>query len=205
MTGDQVVAELARIKPPPASLAVYVDGVAEPKRVPIPNVRKRWARVAAVIDQLPWSAIEAHDKQGGLVGGPWKSDDEGAPPPGAAGLTIREREIADVVLLSFKQAHTMFLGMFGALLSSVKTQMDAMSATSRHMTASYERLMVVQRQALELQAAPPPAAPPDDDDDGMAHLLGIVETLARREQAQAAPPPAPTPKNGNPRKKPPEA
>lgn len=193
MTGDQVVAELARIKPPPASLAVYVDGVAEPKRVPIPNVRKRWARVAAVVEQLPWLVIEAHDKQGGLVGGPWKSDDDGAPPPAVgAGLTIREREIAEVVLASFKQAHAMFLGMFGSLLGSVKTQMEAMTATSRHLTTSYERLMVVQRQTLELQSqGAPPAA--DDDDDGMAQLLGIVETLAKREQGAPGPP-----KNGNP-------
>lgn len=198
MTTAEVLADLARIKPPPVALAVFVDGVAEPKRVPIPNVRKRWARIASVLDQLPWLAIEARDKADGVLM-TWKADGDDLPPAGAgAGLTIREREIADVVLSSFKQAHAMFLGMFGSLLGSIRTQMESMTQTSRHLTTSYEKLLVVQRQTLELQATQAPAAGPadDDDDDGMGQLLGVVKALAEREREPA--------KDGNPPRPPPK-
>ena len=190
MTTAEVLADLARIKPPPVALAVFVDGVAEPKRVPIPNVRKRWARIASVLDQLPWLAIEARDKADGVLM-TWKADGDDLPPSGAgAGLTIREREIAEVVLSSFKQAHAMFLG-------SIRTQMESMTTTSRHLTASYEKLLVVQRQTLELQATQAPAADPtDDDDDGMGQLLGVVKALAEREREPA--------KDGNPPRPPPK-
>lgn len=194
-----ITADLQRVKPVPAALLVYCDGVAEPKRVAVPNVRKRWSRLSTVLDQLPWLVIEAIDKAGGVLATWRRDDDDGAPPPVVGGLTIREREIGELVLSAFKQSHGMFLGMFGSLLQATKAQMEQMGAAGRQLTSSYERLMVVQRQTLELQQGS--GREGEGDDDGGGGLADVVRALVTRELAGKAPAAAPAAapvKNGNP-------
>lgn len=176
-TIDDVLPSLRNLKPVPTALMVWCAGDDEPKRVAVANVRNRWARVAAVLAQLEWRRIEAHDKAGGVLGA-YTLDDDGADAataPAAGGLTIREREIGDLVLLSFKQAHAMFTGMFGSLLASVRGQMESMTTTQRQLTASYERMLVVQRETMQLQAG---ATEGGGDDSGLAD---VVRTLVERE------------------------
>lgn len=177
-TTDDVMPALRNLKPVPTALLVWCAGDDEPKRVAVANVRNRWARVAAVLAQLEWRRIEAHDKAGGVLGA-YALDDDGAgdaPAASGAGLTIREREIGDLVLLSFKQAHAMFTGMFGSLLASVRGQMESMTTTQRQLTASYERMLVVQRETMQLQAGAD-----GGDDSGLAD---VVKTLVQREALQ---------------------
>lgn len=176
-TTDDVMPALRNLKPVPTALLVWCAGDDEPKRVAVANVRNRWARVAAVLAQLEWRRIEAHDKAGGVLGA-YALDDDGAgdaPAASGAGLTIREREIGELVLLSFKQAHAMFTGMFGSLLASVRGQMESMTTTQRQLTASYERMLVVQRETMQLQAG---ATEGGGDDSGLAD---VVRTLVERE------------------------
>lgn len=177
---DDVLHALRNLKPAPAALLVTCAGDDAPKRVAVANVRNRWSRVGAVLGQLDWRHVEAHDKAGGVLGA-WSSDDDGdalGGAPAAGGLTIREREIGDLVLLSFKQAHAMFTGMFGSLLASVRGQMESMTTTQRQLTASYERMLVVQRETMQLQAG----AADDGDDSGLAD---VVRTLVAREAREA--------------------
>ena len=179
-TTDDVLPALRNLKPVPTALLVWCAGDDAPKRVAVANVRNRWSRVGAVLAQLEWRRIEAHDKAGGVLGA-YTLDDEdaalGAPAAGG-GLTIREREIGELVLLSFKQAHAMFTGMFGSLLASVRGQMESMTTTQRQLTASYERMLVVQRETMQLQAG----AADDGDDSGLAD---VVRTLVAREAREA--------------------
>lgn len=190
-TTDDVMPALRNLKPVPTALLVWCAGDDEPKRVAVANVRNRWARVAAVLAQLEWRRIEAHDKAGGVLGA-YALDDDGAgdaPAASGAGLTIREREIGELVLLSFKQAHAMFQGMFGSLISSVRGQLESMTATQRQLTTSYERLMLVQRETMHLQAGEA-----GGDDSGLAE---VVRTLVQREaRKDAAPERKPADKSG---------
>jgi hypothetical protein len=48
-------------------LLVHVDGEDEPRRIPVPDVRRRWERVMAVVGELQWTKVEAQDKKGGLL------------------------------------------------------------------------------------------------------------------------------------------
>lgn len=177
---DLVIA-LQRVKPVPTTLLVSLEGEDEPKRIAVPNVRKRWHRVEAVLEQLRWRSVEALDKAGNVLAVLSAEDDSGpssAPTSGtAAGLTIREREIADVVLLSFKQAHHMFMGMFGTLLASINKQLEGNAQVSRNLTASYERLLHVQRETIEL------AAGEASDDSGLGQ---VVQALVAREMTKVA-------------------
>ena len=180
-TTDDVMPALRNLKPVPTALLVWCAGDDEPKRVAVANVRNRWARVAAVLAQLEWRRIEAHDKTGGVLGA-YALDDDGADvatAPAAGGLTIREREIGELVLLSFKQSHAMFTSMFGSLLASVRGQMESMATTQRQLTASYERMLVVQRETMQLQAG----ASEGGDDSGLAD---VVRTLVERESRKSA-------------------
>lgn len=180
-TTDDVMPALRNLKPVPTALLVWCAGDDEPKRVAVANVRNRWARVAAVLAQLEWRRIEAHDKAGGVLGA-YALDDDGADvatAPAAGGLTIREREIGELVLLSFKQSHAMFTSMFGSLLASVRGQMESMATTQRQLTASYERMLVVQRETMQLQAG----ASEGGDDSGLAD---VVRTLVERESRKSA-------------------
>lgn len=179
-TIDDVIPSLRNLKPVPTALLVWCAGDDAPKRVAVANVRNRWARVGAVLAQLDWRRIEAHDKAGGVLGAYTLDDDApDATAPSVGGLTIREREIGELVLLSFKQAHAMFTGMFGSLLASVRGQMESMTTTQRQLTASYERMLVVQRETMQLQAA----AEPEGDDSGLAD---VVRTLVEREARKSA-------------------
>lgn len=174
---NNVITPLRNLKPVPTALLVWCAGDDAPKRVAVANVRNRWQRVGAVLAQLQWRRIEAHDKAGGVLGAYSLDDDDGADvdaPTSGNGLTIRERELGELVLRSFKQAHDMFQGMFGSLLTSVRGQLESMTATQRQLTASYERLMVVQRETMHLQAG----ATEGGDDSGLAD---VVRTLAERE------------------------
>lgn len=175
-TIDDVLPSLRNLKPVPTALLVWCAGDDAPKRVAVANVRNRWSRVAAVLQQLDWRRIEAHDKAGGVLGAYTLDDDApDATAPSVGGLTIREREIGELVLLSFKQAHAMFTGMFGSLLASVRGQMESMTTTQRQLTASYERMLVVQRETMQLQAG---ATEGGGDDSGLAD---VVRTLVERE------------------------
>lgn len=180
-TIDDVLPALRNLKPVPTALLVWCAGDDAPKRVAVANVRNRWARVGQVLAQLDWRRIEAHDKAGGVLGAYALDDDDAADAsaPSVGGLTIREREIGDLVLLSFKQAHAMFTGMFGSLLASVRGQMESMTTTQRQLTASYERMLVVQRETMQLQAG----ASESGDDSGLAD---VVRTLVEREARKSA-------------------
>lgn len=174
---DLVIA-LQRVKPVPTTLLVSLEGEDEPKRIAVPNVRKRWHRVEAVLEQLRWRSVEALDKAGNVLAVLSAEEDSGPAPAStsSAGLTIREREIADVVLLSFKQAHHMFMGMFGTLLGSINKQLEGNAQVSRNLTASYERLLHVQRETMEI------AAGEAGDDSGLGQ---VVQMLVTREMAKA--------------------
>jgi hypothetical protein len=176
-TIDDVLPSIRSLKPVPTALLVWCAGDDAPKRVALPNVRNRWARVGAVLAKLDWRRIEAHDKAGGVLGAYALDDDDAADAsaPSVGGLTIREREIGDLVLLSFKQSHAMFTSMFGSLLASVRGQMESMATTQRQLTASYERMLVVQRETMQLQAG---ATEAGGDDGGLAD---VVRTLVERE------------------------
>jgi hypothetical protein len=175
---DLVIA-LQRVKPVPTTLLVSLEGEDEPKRIAVPNVRKRWHRVEAVLEQLRWRSVEALDKAGNVLAVLSAEEDSGPAPAStsSAGLTIREREIADVVLLSFKQAHTMFMGMFGTLLGSINKQLEGNAQVSRNLTASYERLLHVQRETMEI------AAGEAGDDSGLGQ---VVQMLVTREMHKMA-------------------
>jgi hypothetical protein len=175
---DLVIA-LQRVKPVPTTLLVSLEGEDEPKRIAVPNVRKRWHRVEAVLEQLRWRSVEALDKAGNVLAVLSAEEDSGPSPAStsSAGLTIREREIADVVLLSFKQAHHMFMGMFGTLLGSINKQLEGNAQVSRNLTASYERLLHVQRETMEI------AAGEAGDDSGLGQ---VVQMLVTREMHKMA-------------------
>lgn len=175
---DLVIA-LQRVKPVPTTLLVSLEGEDEPKRIAVPNVRKRWHRVEAVLEQLRWRSVEALDKAGNVLAVLSAEEDSGPAPAStsSAGLTIREREIADVVLLSFKQAHHMFMGMFGTLLGSINKQLEGNAQVSRNLTASYERLLHVQRETMEI------AAGEAGDDSGLGQ---VVQMLVTREMHKMA-------------------
>lgn len=175
---DLVIA-LQRVKPVPTTLLVSLEGEDEPKRIAVPNVRKRWHRVEAVLEQLRWRSVEALDKAGNVLAVLSAEEDSGPAPAStsSAGLTIREREIADVVLLSFKQAHHMFMGMFGTLLGSINKQLEGNAQVSRNLTASYERLLHVQRETMEI------AAGEAGDDSGLGQ---VVQMLVAREMTKVA-------------------
>lgn len=190
---DLVIA-LQRVKPVPTTLLVSLEGEDEPKRIAVPNVRKRWHRVEAVLEQLRWRSVEALDKAGNVLAVLSAEEDSGPSPAStsSAGLTIREREIADVVLLSFKQAHHMFMGMFGTLLGSINKQLEGNAQVSRNLTASYERLLHVQRETMEI------AAGEAGDDSGLGQVVQMLVTREMHKMAGKVGTASATPKKSAP-------
>lgn len=173
--------ELPRLRPVPAALLVYAGDDAPARRVAVPGARKRWSQLARVLDGMAWESVEAVDASGAVLG-VWRRGGDDAPAVAAApGLTIRERELAQLVLTAFRESHQMFQGMFGSLLTAVRSQLEQTTQAGRQLTSSYEQLLVVQRQTMQLAASESA-----DDGDGEGSGLGeVVQALVARELSQA--------------------
>lgn len=178
---DDLVSELQRLQPIPTTLRVTIDGEPEPRRVAVPNVRKRWARIATTLAALPpWTLVEACAKDGSVIHA-MRPDADAVPTVDGAspgGVTVREAELVRLVLEAQRQRDDAHRSMFATLFRGVEQSLSIVALTMRQMAVSTEhRLTAVERT---YQLAPPPRR--DDDDDAP----GGLEAIAPLIQAMAA-------------------
>ena len=188
---DDLVAELQRLQPIPTTLRVTIDGEAEPRRIAVPNVRKRWSRIAATLAALPpWTLVEACAKDGSVIHA-MRPDADAVPTvdgASAGGVTVREAELVRLVLEAQRQRDEAHRAMFGTLFRGVEQSLSIVALTMRQMAVSTEHRLTAVERTYQLQAPPPRR---DDDDD---EAPGGLEAIAPLIQAMAHGP-APLRKN----------
>ena len=163
-TTDELLAALAKLKPVPDHLKVWLDGDDEARTVKITNTRKRWHRVGGVLASLDWHTVEARDKAGAVLA---TFRDAGEPSPTdevqidatAGGVTIRELQLLQMLQGAFnsgarvateaaEKAVARHAATFRALGEGVRAQLDALTQGSRIATAQYQQALLVQREVL---------------------------------------------------------
>lgn len=197
-----VVEALAKLEPIPSHLLVSLEGGEEAKRISVPNVRKRWVRVAKVLDALPWATVEAQDKSGGTLAIIRAQDDTPAAPPpftpaampDGGGVTLRERELLETMAAVEDRAVVRMLqaqeAAFGRIATTLQRMTDAVAAQLEMVTASTRAVSAQVTEALTLQRQLTVQGGEDDDGphgiEAMAPLLEMVRQHSQSRRARPA-------------------
>lgn len=186
---DDLIGKLQQLKPIPHSLLVQVEGDEPSKVVAVPNVRNRWRRIASVLEQIRWVAVEARDKSGATLA-VLRDDREDAAPStigtDAGGVTLREAQLIELVTASNDRACARVLEagekasqryerMFASLIAGVRSQLETIAVGQRLATAQYHQALGIQQQLL-VDARDRR----EDDDDPEANPLGpLLEVVGK--------------------------
>lgn len=180
---DALINSLSKLKPVPRTLRVTVDDDDTPRKVAVPNVRRRWERVARVLEGLKWRSVEAVDGQGATLAVVQCEDD---PPedeaPTGKGITLRELELIQQVRAAFVDGARLTRE---AMSEALKGQRDANLAIVAATRATAEVAQATSRHTLRMvEASRETAQAPSADDDGLGTMLSIADRMLGREAEQ---------------------
>lgn len=197
---SQLAATLGRYKP--SAVTAFVGD--EPRKVHIPNVRKRWVRVVASLQSIgAWSKVELLDKSGALM-----HTIDNAEPAGDLvdiPMTARTAELQGLLTIvlkaqreamAFKNEETQ--GLFRAMSEMQREQTQAVKA----LTGLYqEQLKVVreteqERTSAMVEAAQAAAQDGDQMKQFMEALPLIMQALPALRAMLTGQSGAPGPSNG---------
>ncbi len=181
---------LAKLRPVPHHLRVYV-GDDEPITVAVANVRKRWQRIASVLEPLDWHQIDARDKSGSILA-TYRTADEPEPLDSlqvdatAGGATIREVQLAQTIVQAMQlgaklatdaadKAVQRHAATFRALADGMRGQLEALQSGSRAAVGQYQQALVVQR---ELLTAVRDASGDEGEGEGLGALAPLIAAVA---------------------------
>jgi len=183
--------DLANLKPIPHHLIVTVEGEEQPRRIAVPQVRRRWSRLDAVLSKLVWLEIDARDKDGATIALLRRPDEAAAPAPvelSGAGVTIRERELLEfcaaqsertvnLVMQAQHQAVEQQRGLLNDLTQTVQQSLRMLNLT-------HEAVLRSSVAAAQINAGNHGG---DDDSSGMEIIAPLVGMMARGDGKKLPP------------------
>lgn len=181
---DALINSLSKLKPVPRLLRVTVDDDDTPRKVAVPNVRRRWERVARVLEGMRWRSVEALDGQGATLAVVQCEDEPAAEdaPSSGGGLNLRELELVQQVRAAFVDGARLTRE---AMSEALKGQRDANLAIVAATRATAEVAQATSRQTLRMVEASRESAPAGgEDDDGLGTMLRVADRMMDRESRQ---------------------
>lgn len=196
ITGDDVETirgELAKHRP---ARVVVFQGDAEVRKLNVPNTKKRWQTVLAVLAKLEFTRIELHDRAGGLLS-VWDAPVDDEAPPAAASVTAREEGLLRLMLAAQKEALAHQRAESAAASAACVQALGVLSSAVESLASVHRATLESQAQAFnaQLQAA---LATPAADGDGLqsGKLLELLAPVLMRQLMPGPGVSSPAPTNG---------
>lgn len=147
----------------PAPTIVRFFAGDETKDVPVPKVRKRWAGIVEIADQISWTHAELLDNKGRTLPGGIVQNEE---PAGDLvdlhdGTRAREDRLLELMLKAQDRVLSHNREELKQAMSALTTMADRMSGAMAVMSKAYERALAVTQEAAAVAVASAPAAAED--------------------------------------------